>query len=158
MGAITTGVMIAATVAQGISQYQQQRGQADIAKEQAKVAIAKGNLERFQQKQESEKVRKAATAQAGRGGGSLTGSALENLNRSMTNAQLDEEMITYNAEVMSANFRQEAKNAKAAATSTLLNTAVSVGALGAAEGAWNTGGKTTSGLDSADKAFMSNFK
>ena len=140
-----------ATVAGGVASYQQGRGANDIAKEQARVAIAKGNIERFQQAQESEKVRKAATAQAGKGGGSLSGSYLENLNASMTNAQLDAEMISYNSEVAAANFRQEGKNAKAAGLSSLIGSVASAGASAAGSGIFSSGaenmaGQATSGV------------
>jgi len=124
----------ALTVAGGVSSFQQGRGAQDAFKEQARVAIAKGNIERFQLAQESERVRKTATAQAGMGGGSLSGSYLENLNTSMTNAQLDEEMITYNAEVSASNFIQQGRNARAAGQAALMSSigsaAISLGGLG----------------------------
>jgi hypothetical protein len=123
-----------ATVGGGIAKFQQGRGVADAFQEQSRVAIAKGNIERFQLAQETERVRKSATAQAGIGGGSLSGSMLENLNRSMTNAQLDEEMITYNAQVASNNFIQQGRNARAAGQAALMSSigsaAVSLGGLG----------------------------
>jgi hypothetical protein len=118
---IATGVAAISTVIGGIQAFQQGRAQQDIAKEQSRVAIAKGNMERFQQQQEAERVRKRATAEAGKGGGSLTGSYLENLNQSMVNAQLDEEAITFNAEVSSANFIQEGRNARASGTASLIS-------------------------------------
>lgn len=115
--AITSAV---ATVAGGVASYQQGKAQQDVLKQQAKVAIAKGNIERFQQKQESEKVRKQVTAMAGKGGGSLSGSVLENLNASMTNAALDEAMISYNAKTQANQFIAQGRQARAAGTAALV--------------------------------------
>lgn len=130
MGVITTAVMVGATLVSGMAKYQQGRAAQDVAKDKARAAIAKGNIEKFQQKQESESVRKRATAQAGKGGGSLSGSYLENLNASMTNAQLDYEMINYNAQVMSNNYIQEGRNARAEGTSALLSSVASAASMG----------------------------
>lgn len=123
MVAMSTAAIVGATasLASGVMAYQQGKAQQDVAKEQAKVAIAKGNIEKFQQRQQSEKIRKHAIAEAGKGGGSLSGSYLENLNRSMTNAQLDYEMINYNANIQANNFIQQGRQARAAGEAQLLS-------------------------------------
>jgi len=116
-----------ASVADGIMQFQQGRAQQDIAKQQARISIAKGNIAKFQQQQEAERIRRQATAEAGRGGGTLTGSYLENLNRSMTNAELDREMIGFNAKVQAENFISQGRAARAAGTASLLGSVASAG-------------------------------
>lgn len=138
-GTVLAGVAAATSLAGGYMAYQQGKAQQDIAKEQARIAIAKGNIEKFQFKQESERVRKIIAAEAGRGGGSLTGSFLENLNQSMTNAELDEEMIGFNAKVLSNNFIQEGRNARAAGKAALISS------VGQAAGSFSGFGGSTQG-------------
>lgn len=126
----TTALLVGsavASVASGVIAYEQGKSQQEISKQQAKLAIAKGNIKRFQQAQESEKIRKYVTAEAGKGGGSLSGSYLYNLNQSMTNAMLDASLTTYNAKLESDTYIQEGRNYRAQGTASLLGSTASAG-------------------------------
>lgn len=116
---VATAIMVGAIAASAAASYQGSKRQSKVLKQQANIAIKKGEIEKVQNKQRTERVRRQIEASAGKAGG-LSGSALENLNKSMANAELDQQMIGFNASLQSENYKFQASEARARGTMALI--------------------------------------
>lgn len=110
--AISTGVSASSQLSSGMQAKQQGKDNQRIYEAQAKFAEAKSGLEKFRAIQEFGVKERQASAQIAASGGSLSGTALHNLNKLYTNAELDINLIEQQGRLESGGLRTQGTAAK----------------------------------------------
>ena len=120
MTLIGAGVSAAGSIASASAQSASYKAQAAYADRQAQMAAEKGNYDAAIQTRANDRKLASMRGQYLSGGVALSGSALDVLQESATQASLDEQAIRYGAQVQSDNYRFQSglarSNAKSAMT------------------------------------------
>lgn len=114
------GISAAGSIASASAQSASYKAQAAYADRQAQMAAEKGNYDAAIQARSNDRQLASMRGQYLSGGVALSGSALDVLQESATEASLDEQAIRYGAQVQSDNYRFQSglarSNAKIAMT------------------------------------------
>ncbi len=116
---IGAGLSMAGSVASAQAQSASYKAQAAYADRQAEMTAQKGNYDANQQARQNDRQLASMRGQYLSSGIALSGSALDTLEDSATQASLDEQAIRYGAQVQSDNYRFQAGLARSNARSAM---------------------------------------
>ncbi len=136
------GISAAGSIASASAQSASYKAQAAYADRQAQMAAEKGNYDAAIQARSNDRQLASMRGQYLSGGVALSGSALDVLQESATQASLDEQAIRYGAQVQSDNYRFQSGLARSNAKSAMT---------GGYMGALATGFNTFSGISQTNQ-------
>ena len=113
MLAIAGGVGVASSLYGGLSAKKQADTNAKIYAQQAEYAEKQGEIDAFRTKQNIKSYENSAIAQSALNSSSLSGSYLENLNETYTNAELDMGAVEFNTALTAQNYLTQSANSTA---------------------------------------------
>ena len=151
MTLIGAGVSAAGSIASASAQSASYKAQAAYADRQAQMAAEKGNYDANLQSRSSDRQLASMRGQYLSSGIALSGSAIDVLQDSATEASLDEQAIRYGSQVDSDNYRFQAGLARSNAKS-----AMTGGYLGALASGVNSLSSANPRAGSAQRTVISN--